>query len=43
MKKNFATYATGIAMPKKKQHYLSIIFLFLVASILCSCSASKKK
>ncbi len=42
MKKNFATYATGIAMPKKEQHYLSIIFLLLSASILFGCSASKK-
>jgi outer membrane protein OmpA-like peptidoglycan-associated protein len=41
MKKNFATHATGIAMPKKEQHVLLIIFLFLAASILCSCSASK--
>ncbi len=41
MKKNFATYATGIVMPKKEKHYFSIIFLLLAASILCSCSASK--
>jgi hypothetical protein len=42
MKKNFAKYATGIAMPKKEQHVLSIIFLFLALSILCSCSVTKK-
>ncbi len=41
MKKNFATYATGIAMPKREQHYLSIFFLCLASSILFSCSASK--
>jgi hypothetical protein len=43
MKKNFATYATGIAMPNKKQdyHYLFLIFLLLATSIIFGCSASK--
>jgi outer membrane protein OmpA-like peptidoglycan-associated protein len=43
MKKNFATYATGIAMPKNKQrlNYLSVIGLLLAVSIMFGCSATK--
>ncbi len=43
MKKNFATCATGIAMPNKKQnqHFLCFIFLLLATSLLFGCSASK--
>jgi outer membrane protein OmpA-like peptidoglycan-associated protein len=43
MKKNFATYATGIAMPNTQQQplFLSIILSLLITSLLCSCSTSK--
>jgi outer membrane protein OmpA-like peptidoglycan-associated protein len=43
MKKNFATYATGIAMPSKKQHqyYLVLFSLCLATIILFGCSVSK--
>jgi outer membrane protein OmpA-like peptidoglycan-associated protein len=43
MKKNIATFATGIAMPTKKQDfpYLLLLFLLLTTSILYGCSASK--
>jgi RecA-family ATPase len=43
MKKNFATYATGIAIPKNKQqkHYVLFIGLLLAASTIFSCSQIK--
>jgi outer membrane protein OmpA-like peptidoglycan-associated protein len=43
MKKNFATNATGIAMPKNKQrlNYLSVIGLLLAVSIMFGCNATK--
>jgi hypothetical protein len=43
MKKNFATYAIGIAMPsaKQQQNCLLFICLLLAASIMFSCSATK--
>jgi outer membrane protein OmpA-like peptidoglycan-associated protein len=41
MKKNFATYATGIAMHNRKQHYTTLIFLCLASGILFGCSAPK--
>ena len=44
MKKNFATYATGIAMPNNKRmiNYSVVFSLLLSTSILFSCSATNK-
>lgn len=41
MKKNFATYATGNAMPKKRQNNLFFLFILLTTSILFGCSVNK--